>query len=238
MNAIIKSFRVFILQLTKDGMLIMILMAPLLVGSIFKFGIPFLELQLTSYFVKDVILKEYFILFDLLLVILTPFLISFAASMTMLDEYDSNLINHLCVTPLGKKGYLISRVILPLIFAYIISTLIILVFSLTTWSFIMMISICLLTSLLSLTSTLIVFSFSKNKIEGLALAKLSGIVMIGIFVPFILSSEVEYYFALLPSFWIGKFMIDLNIYYFIISFVSISVWIFVLYKNFIRKLSR
>ena len=238
MNAIIKSFRIFILQLTKDGMLIMILIAPLLIGTIFKFGIPFLELQLTSYFDKDVILKDYFILFDLLLATLTPYLVSFAASMTMLDEFDSNLINHLCITPLGKKGYLISRVVLPILIAYIISIIIVSVFSITSWSFIMIISICLLTSLLSFTSTLIVFSFSKNKIEGLALAKLSGIVMIGIVVPFTLSSEVEYYFSLLPSFWIGKFTLELSFSYFLISFISILIWIYVLYRKFLLKLSK
>ncbi len=238
MNAIIKSFRVFILQLTKDGMLIMILIAPLLIGTIFKFGIPFLELQLTSYFDKEVILKDYFILFDLLLATLTPYLVSFAASMTMLDEFDSNLINHLCITPLGKKGYLISRVVLPILIAYIISIIIVSVFSITSWSFIMIISICLLTSLLSFTSTLIVFSFSKNKIEGLALAKLSGIVMIGIVVPFTLSSEVEYYFSLLPSFWIGKFTLELSFSYFLISFISILIWIYVLYRKFLLKLSK
>ena len=238
MNAIIKSSRVFVLQLTKDGMLIMILIAPLLVGTIFKFGIPFLEVQLINYFNKDIILGDYFLLFDLLLAVLTPYLISFTASMTMLDEYDSNLINHLCVTPLGKRGYLISRVILPLIIAYIISILIVLIFSLTSWSFLMIVSICLLTSLLSLTSTLIVFSYSNNKIEGLALAKLSGIVMIGIIVPFTLSSEVEYYFSLLPSFWIGKFLLESSFYYFLISFLSILMWIFVLYKKFLRKLSK
>ena len=102
----------------------------------------------------------------------------------------------------------------------------------------MMISISLLTSLLSLASTLIVFSFSKNKIEGLALAKLSGIVMIGIFVPFILSSNVEYYFSLLPSLWIGKFALDSSFNYFLVSLVSISIWIYVLYKKFIIKLSK
>ena len=159
MNAIMKSFRIFVLQLTKDGMLIMILIAPLLIGTIFKFGVPFIELQVTEYFNKDVILGDYFILFDLLLATLTPYLIGFAASMTMLDEYDSNLINHLCVTPLGKKGYLISRIILPLFLAYLISIIIVAVFSLTSWSFLMLITICLLTSLLSLISTLIVFSF-------------------------------------------------------------------------------
>lgn len=237
MNAIIKSFKVFVSQLSKDGMVIMILIAPLLVGTIFKFGVPFLELQLTSHFDKDVILKDYYLLFDLLLVTLTPYLVSFAASMTMLDEYDSNLINHLCVTPLGKKGYLVSRVVLPIIIAYIISILIISVFHLTSWSLLMVISISLLTSLLSFTSTLIVFSYSKNKIEGLALAKLSGIVMIGIVVPFTITSNVEYYFSLLPSFWIGKFILDLSFFNFSISLVSISLWIFVLYKRFLKKLS-
>ncbi|PAT01198.1 hypothetical protein CI105_08105 [Candidatus Izimaplasma bacterium ZiA1] len=238
MKAIIKSFKVFVVELFKDGMIIMILIAPFLIGSIFKFAIPFLELKLTSFFDKDVILTEYFLLFDLLLLVLTPYFISFAASMSMLDEYDLNLINHLSVTPLGKKGYLISRIILPLIIAYFMSILILIIFSLTTWSLVMLLSVSLLTCLLSLTSTLIVFSYSKNKIEGLALAKLSGVVMIGIFIPFILEKDVQYYFSFLPSFWIGKFTIDMSYYYFILALLLVLVWLFILYKKFISKLSK
>ena len=237
MNAIIKSFKAFIKQLTQDGMLVMILIAPFLIGSIFKFGLPFLELQLTDFYDKEIILSDYFILFDLLLLTLTPYLLCFAASMTMLDEYDSNLINHLCITPLGKKGYLISRVIFPISIAYVISVLVILVFSITNWTFPMILTISFLTCLLSLTVTLIVFSFSKNKIEGLVLAKLSGIIMIGIIVPFTITSNVQYYFSIFPSFWIAKFLLESNIIYFILSVLSITIWIYVLYKKFNKKLS-
>jgi len=238
MNAIIKSFKIFVKELTKDGMIVMILVAPFIMGTIFKFGIPFLELKLTTYFDKEYILTDYYLLFDLLLVVLTPYFISFAASMTMLDEYDLNLINHLSVTPLGKRGYLISRIILPLLIAYFMALFILYVFSISTWTLLMMLLISFLTCLLSLTSTLIVFSYSKNKIEGLALAKLSGIIMIGMFVPFFLEKDVEYFFMFLPSLWIGKFTIDMNAMYFIFALLSVLIWIFILYKKFIKKLSK
>ena len=237
MRSILKSFKIFVQQLTSDGMLVMILIAPLLIGVIFKFGIPFLEMQLTNYFVKDVILEDYYILFDLLLVILTPYLICFAASMTMLDEYDSNIINHLCITPLGKKGYLFSRLVLPLVLAFIISIVIVSIFSITSWNILMIIIISLLTSLLSLTATLIVFSFSTNKIEGLAIAKLSGLVMMGIVIPFVIIDNAQYYFSFLPSFWIAKYLITSNLTNFLIALTLITIWILVLYRRFIRKLS-
>lgn len=237
MKAILKSSRVFIIQLTKDGMLVMILIAPILVGIIFKLGIPYLEMQLINYYGKDAILGDYFILFDLLLASLTPYFICFAASMTMLDEYDSNLINHLCITPLGKKGYLVSRVVLPLLIGYVFSIMIVFLFSITTWTIFMILTICFLTSLLSFTVTLIVFSYSNNKIEGLALSKLSGIVLIGIVIPFMITTEVQYYFSPLPSFWIAKFRLDSNFEYFIITLFSITIWIIILYKRFIKKLS-
>ncbi len=216
----------------------MIMIAPFLIGTVFKFVIPFVELQITRYYETNQILKEYYLLFDLLLATLAPFLISFSSSMTMLDEYDSNLINHLSVTPLGKNGYLASRLVLPLMLSYLVSIFIVIIFSLTSWSFLMVISICFVTCLLSLISTLIVFSYSKNKIEGLALAKLSGLIMIGIFIPFLVTTDVQYYFAFIPSFWIGKFTIDPGLNYYILSLLSISVWTYFSYIKFFKKLSK
>lgn len=232
-----QSTKIFVQQLTKDGMIVMIAIAPLLIGSIFKWGVPYLETELVNYFDETSILQDYFIIFDLLLAILTPYLLCFAAAMTMLDEYDSNVINHLCVTPLGKRGYLFSRLVLPLLFSFIISIIVVTFFSITSWQLLTTIAVVLLTSLLSLTVTLIVFSYSNNKIEGLALAKLSGLVMIGIIIPFVIIDNVQYYFSILPSFWIAKFLIESNLIYFFIALSMTTIWIFIIYKKFIKKLT-
>jgi hypothetical protein len=64
---------------------------------------------------------------------------------------------------------------------------------------------CTLASLLSIALALLIVAFSHNRVEGMALAKLSGVFLLGLPVPFFLSSGVQYLFSPLPSFWIAKF---------------------------------
>ncbi|QVK16767.1 ABC transporter permease [Mycoplasmatota bacterium] len=237
MRAIIKSFRIFLSQISRDGMLIMILISPVLAGFFFRFGIPEIEKQLVNYLGQASVISDYYGLIDLFLVTMTPYMFCFAAAMTMLDEYDNNIINHLTVTPIRKKGYLISRLVIPTLLSFVASIFILLIFSLTSWSIVMVIIICFLTSFMSMSLSLIVFSFSKNKIEGMAVAKLSGLVMIGLVIPYFIDNGTQYLFSFLPSFWIAKLMISPNYLSFLYATITSILWIWLLYKKFDKKLS-
>jgi fluoroquinolone transport system permease protein len=71
----------------------------------------------------------------------------------------------------------------------------------------------MLTSLLSVAVAMLIVSFSHNRVEGMALAKLSGIMMLGLPVPFFLFSGAQYLFAPLPSFWIAKICLSENAFF-------------------------
>lgn len=237
MKATMKSFKMLVTQVSKDGILLVVLFAPILMGLLFKLGVPLGERIIASNLGKEDFFKDYYVLFDLMLAVMTPYMFCFVASMTMLDEFDNNIINHLAITPIRKKGYLISRLIFPSIIAALASLIILLIFSLSKWSFAMMIIICLLTSLMSISVSLIVFSYSHNKVEGMAIAKLSGLVIIGMFIPYSIDNNIQYVFSILPSFWIAKFKMEPGIIFFLLSMISSIIWIIVLYKRFIKKLS-
>ncbi|MDD3123966.1 MAG: hypothetical protein PHC62_10765 [Candidatus Izemoplasmatales bacterium] len=237
MKAINKSLHMFAIQIRKDGMLILILVAPILAGVFFKFGIPLIESLLTNHFDQEAIISPYYGMIDLFLGAITSYLLSFIASMTMLDEYDSNLISHYVVTPLKKSGYLHSRLSIPLIISWGISILVLMIFSLQKHSIMMIVILCGLLVLTSLAYAFITFSFSKNKVEGLAIAKLSGITMMGIIIPYILKSSSQYFFSFLPSFWIAKFSTEPSIIWFILALATSIFWIWILYKKFNKKLS-
>ncbi|NCC68387.1 MAG: hypothetical protein EOM14_09405 [Clostridia bacterium] len=100
----------------------------------------------------------------------------------------------------------------------------------------MLLVVCTLSSLLSVALALFIVAFSNNRVEGMALAKLSGVVLLGLPVPFFLSSGVQYLFAGLPSFWVAKFCTNGN-YPAVVPAVFVTlVWIWALYGRFIRKL--
>jgi fluoroquinolone transport system permease protein len=81
-----------------------------------------------------------------------------------------------------------------------------------------------------------VFSFSHNRVEGLAMAKLSGLFMLGLPVPFFLMSKVQYWFSFLPSYWIAKLGVEQNYIYSVPALLSSIIWMSILYRKFDRKL--
>lgn len=109
MKAVTLNFSQMLRQMKNDPMLLVLTFVPALVGLLFRFGIPFAEMQLTSYFALEYVISPYYGLLDLFLVIMTPTMFNFVVAMVVLEEGDERIISYLAVTPLGKKGYLFSR---------------------------------------------------------------------------------------------------------------------------------
>lgn len=237
MKPLYRCFAMFIRQISKDSMLYAVVAAPIVAACVFRFGIPQLEALLCEYFSKNTILSEYYLLFDLLLAVLTPYMICFASSMVMLAEYDENMSCYMAVTPVGKRGYIVSRLIFPAVVSFFASVVLMHFFSLATWSIQGILLACALTGLLSIAVSLMVVSFSRNRVEGMAMAKLTGFMMLGLPVPFFLHSGVQYLFCILPSFWIAKLFIVFNGLLILPVLLTALLWIWGLYGRFEKKLS-
>jgi len=236
MKPLLCSFKMFIYQIFEDAMLFAVIIAPILAACFFRFGIPAIEQMLCYYFNKTAILTHYYLLFDLLLSVITPYMFCFASSMVMLTEYDENMTSYMAVTPIGKRGYLFSRLGFSSIISFIISVILMLCFSLSKWSLLMIMLTCMLTNILSIIVSLLLFSFSHNKVEGMAVAKLSGLLILGLPVPFFLLSNVQYLFSFLPSFWIAKFCMEQNYLFLLFALLTSLVCVWLLYRKFERKL--
>ena len=234
MRPMIRSFGMFIRQISKDSMLLVVLIAPILAACFFRFGIPMIEEIFTEY-LQQTAMAPYYLLFDLLLSMLTPYMFCFASAMVMLTEYDENMTSYLAVTPIGKRGYILSRLVFPAGISFLASVILLYYFALTAWSLTMIVLTCFLTSLASIAVALLVFSFSHNRVEGMAMSKLSGLMMVGLPVPFFVLSGVQYLLGFLPSFWIAKLSVEQNVLFFIPALVTSLVWIGLLYRKFERK---
>jgi fluoroquinolone transport system permease protein len=217
-------------------MLYAILAAPILAGFFFRFGIPQVEILLCDYFDRSAILSEYYLLFDLLLATLTPFMFCFASAMVMLTEMDENVVRYIAVTPVGKRGYLLSRLLLPAGISILVSIVILRFFSLTDLSLTIQIITCILTGILSIAVCLFILSFSHNRVEGMALGKLTGTIMLGLPVPFFLFTDMQYAVFFLPSFWIAKLGIEKNLIFAIPAGLISALWIWLLYGRFKRRI--
>lgn len=237
MKPLYRSFFMFVRQVFKDSMLAAVCVATVLTAFFIRFGIPAIEGILCGYFQREAVLADYYLLFDLLLALVTPYMLCFASAMMMLTEHDENMANYLAITPVGKRGYILSRLAFPAVIAFVVSIVLMRWFSLTAWSFGMILLTCMLTCLVSIAVALLLFALSHNRVEGMAMAKLSGLLMLGLPVPFFLLSDAQYLFSPLPSFWIAKLCGERNMLFLLPAILSSLTWIVLLHRKFNRKIA-
>ncbi len=90
-------------------------------------------------------------------------------------------------------------------------------------------------SIMGVITSLLVIALSSNKVEGMAIGKLSGLVGMGMFIPAIFKGAGGYLGGVLPSFWIGKFLLDKQLIFLVAYCITGSVWMIVLLKIYERK---
>lgn len=179
-------------------------LAPFLAGLLFRFAIPLLETVITDWFALPAVIAPYYALIDIFLAMLSPAMFCFVSAMISLEEADEKTAAYLFVTPLGRDGYLAARFCIPSAAAFFVTAVLLPVFRLTPLS---PIDIALLAAggaLQGVIISLMILTLSSNKLEGMAVTKLSSLTIFGAAVPFFVRHRVQYLLSPLPAFWIGK----------------------------------
>lgn len=229
------SFLQMLDQIRRDAMLFVASLAPLLAGLFFCFLVPLAEEFLTSYFNKPSILAPYYLLIDLLLVSIAPLMAGFIGAMVILSEMDDKITKYICVTPLGSNGYLVSRLFLPAFFFMIYSIVLGALFSLTHLSFTDLLLYSFSAAVLGIIIALFIIAIAGNKVEGMALGKLSGFLFAGVIIPFFIRNTFQYIAFFLPSFWLAKYALGHHIYQYLLGLLTNTIWFVILYRRFKRK---
>ena len=218
-------------QIKSDPMMFAACFTPFIMGALIKFGIPFFE-RITKFS-----LQGYYPIFDLLLSIMAPVLLCFAFAMITLEEIDDKVSRYFSITPLGKAGYLFTRLVVPAIISAVIAFIVLLLFSLEKLSIGMTICLALLGSVQAIIVSLMIITLSSNKLEGMAVTKLAALTLLGIPAPFFIDSYYQFSVGFLPSFWVAKAMQNEAVLYFSIGLMVALVWYYFLAKRLFRKLA-
>ena len=231
MKKILSSTIQIFKQIKSDPMMFAACFSPFIMGTLIKFGIPFLE-RITKFS-----LQAYYPIFDLLLSIMAPVLLCFAFAMITLEEIDDKVSRYFSITPLGKSGYLFTRLGVPSIISAVIAFIVLLLFSLEKLSIGMTICLALLGSVQAIIVSLMIITLSSNKLEGMAVTKLAALTLLGIPAPFFIDSYYQFSVGFLPSFWVAKAMQNEAVLYFSIGLMVALVWCYFLTKRLFRKLA-
>lgn len=219
----------------KDKMLFAAMIAPLLAGIAIHFVIPAVEKELTAMTGRAAVLAPYYSLVDVFFASLAPVMYCFIAAMVVLEEHDDHIDRYLFVTGLGRNGYFISRIVLPALFAFVITVALLPVFGLTELSVVEILFLSLAGSLQGIIIALMIVTLSTNKLEGMAVTKVSSLLMLGAFVPYFVSGPLQYGVSFLPSFWMGKALAEQETLSMILTIVVAGVWLVVMKGKYDRR---
>ncbi len=236
MRAIRLSFFQMLTYMRRDMMLFAVCLAPVPVGFLFRFAIPFLEAALTDWFHISAIISPYYALIDTFFAMLSPTMFCFVSAMVSLEEADEKTAAYLFITPLGKNGYLAARFCIPSAAAFLITVAQLPVFNLTSLSAVDIVLLAAGGTLQGIITSLLILTISSNKLEGMAVAKLSGLMIFGAAIPFFIKDDLQYLLFLLPSFWIGKAVCENILLYMLPAFILSALWIYSLLKRYLRKI--
>ncbi|MFD0620823.1 hypothetical protein ACFQZR_25635 [Paenibacillus sp. GCM10027629] len=188
-------------QTFKDPMLMASLFGPLAVILFARFGyLPLSEWIELHYGFR---LADYTEFIASFLVVTIPLLPGTMTGLLMLDERDENMISYYAVTPLARQGYFIYRLFLPSLLAFALTASFYLFSGLADKGLGSVFALILLT-LEAPCLTLFLAAFAANKVEGLALSKLCGLLFAGPVVVSFVPLPWQYAAAWLPTFWPAK----------------------------------
>ena len=228
-------FHQMLQQISRDMMMFLLCLTPVLACLAVHYGIPVMEQLLCDYFDKEVLLAPYYFVFDWLLSVLPGMMFAFTGGLVTLGEIDDKIAGYMAVTPAGSQGYLFSRLGYPAILAAVFDFVLLRLFSLSELSLPALLILCISASLMGIITALLVIAVSTNKVEGMAIGKLSGLISIGMFVPVLFHTPLQYAAGFLPSFWIGKYLLEGNVCFLWAFLVLFFLWFYVLFKKYERK---
>ncbi len=234
MKPVYISFSCFIKEIFKDAMLAAMTLLPVILGLLFKFGVPLLNALIAAQTGKTDFLAQYYLLFDLTIIFSTPVMFGYAGLMIILEERDTGVMKYLSVTPLGMKGYLRSRLVLLSAIAAVYGFIVELIFHISEMSLVQLFLGSAFSFLTGIWLVCLIVSLASNKVEGLAFSKFSGFLILGPFAAFFIKDNLKYLAGFLPTFWFTDFCLNKGSY--AVAALSVSFALSAVYLLFTIKL--
>jgi hypothetical protein len=200
MSKILSLIKTDFKNITRDEVLFFMPLLPIIVGLVYRFGVPPLRNALIEY----IDLADYYGFLTGIGIIMVPTIFGWIIGFLLLDERDENVLAVITTTPLGKRKFLRYRFALSIVISVILSIMLILISGLTPLRLLWTLPVIILASMEAPLVTLFLASFASNKIEGLAIGKSTGIFLLGSFVPLFVESKIHLLGGLSPTYWVTQ----------------------------------
>jgi len=184
----------------RDSTLQWMAFLPLLMALFLRWGVPPLTQTLLEQY-GFALAPYYPAILAYFFIVLGPVTLSVLSGFLLLDEKDDNTLTALQVTPLPLNHYIAYRVVVPVLLTIGLMFVVFPVAGLGTLPAAALLLTAVAAAPMSPMFSLFLASIAKNKVQGFALMKLSGMVLLAPVFAFFVGSKWEYAFGIIPTFW-------------------------------------
>lgn len=223
----------------RDPLLKFMVFYPILFGVIGRYVLPLIAEQ-TGFSID-----HFADLIVVILVLLVPHVYGALIGFSILDDRDDQILTSIHVTPLGIHQFLSFRISVVFILSFIATTYVMWFSNIGDLSISHIFAVSFLVSLAAPMTGFFINALAKNKIEGFAVMKGSGMIIIFPIVSLFFFDKKELFFSFAPGFWPAKAISSLirgddillltYHHYFFIGLAYIIVLNIIVYKIFLTK---
>jgi len=225
----------------RDPMTRFMLFYPVIFGLVGRYGLPSIA-ENAGFSIENN--ADYIIA---ALTLMMPMVYGALIGFSILDDRDDHIFNSIRITPLNLNSYLLFRLALVYCLSFTACFFVMWFVQIGPLNENNMILISFLAAFSAPLTGLLINLFATNKIEGFAIMKLTGIIILLPVISLYFTDAKELFFAFIPAFWPGKIistlvrsesnmLLTLNTYFWIGLLYSIVLNI-VMYRSFNHKLS-
>jgi fluoroquinolone transport system permease protein len=182
----------------RDPMMVFMMMYPLIFGALGRYLVPWLAeggtFNVNHY--ADVILA--------VLALLIPVTFGAILGFSILDDRDDYILTSIKVTPLSVNQFLSFRIFLVFALSFLACVFVMWFADIGYLTVAHITAIALVASLSAPLYGLVINAFASNKIEGFAMMKGMGIMMLFPLISLFFIDYKELFFAIVPGYWPAK----------------------------------
>jgi len=187
-------------SIRRDSLLAWMTVVPLLLGLLVRWLLPRMDVFLVERFGFDLVpyhhlVSSYFFL------LLVPMTVGLVVGFLLLDERDDQTLSALFVTPLTPTAYLVYRLGVPVVLGTLMTAVAIAIAGLVTVGWVPLIGVLALAAVETPVMSLFLASFAENKVQGFALVKGLGAVLLAPVVAWFVDMPWQLLAGFVPSYW-------------------------------------
>jgi len=223
----------------RDPMMKFMLIYPIFFGFIGRYVVP--AIAKSSQFKVDS--ASDYILSGLILI--TPMIYGALIGFSILDDRDDKVLTSIRVTPLSVHQFISFRLIIGLILSFLGCIFVLWFSNIGNLTAGQIIALSLLSALATPISGLAINALAHNKIEGFAVMKGTGTIIIIPIIALYFSDAKELFFSIIPGFWPAKAISSIvsnktlllsYTQYYLIGLIYVIILNVLVYRYFLKKI--